>query len=83
MCTTDNTTGDFKGKQFDKKEVGDKVVEQYDEAHARIFYKYVMVGDVLCYFLLVCLFVFSCCVYGLQYKLYFFSLRYSDDLTCP
>lgn len=37
------TTGDFKGKQFDKSEVADKVVEQYDEAHARVFYKYVMV----------------------------------------
>eukprot|EP00303_Exanthemachrysis_gayraliae_P013761 CAMPEP_0206024228 /NCGR_PEP_ID=MMETSP1464-20131121/37838_1 /ASSEMBLY_ACC=CAM_ASM_001124 /TAXON_ID=119497 /ORGANISM="Exanthemachrysis gayraliae, Strain RCC1523" /LENGTH=288 /DNA_ID=CAMNT_0053398231 /DNA_START=70 /DNA_END=932 /DNA_ORIENTATION=+ len=38
------STGDFKGKQFKETEVADKVVEQYDLAHARIFYKYVMGG---------------------------------------
>jgi len=37
-------TGDFKDKQFAKSEVADKVVEQYDEKHARVFYKYVMGG---------------------------------------
>lgn len=37
-------TGNFKGQQFGEKEVADKVVEQYDEEHARIFYKYVMGG---------------------------------------
>eukprot|EP00536_Pseudo-nitzschia_multiseries_P016107 jgi/Psemu1/312797/fgenesh1_kg.1019_\ len=36
--------GDFKDKQFEKNEVADKVVEQYDEKHARVFYKYVMGG---------------------------------------
>jgi hypothetical protein len=35
-------TGDFEDKQFSAKEVGDKVVEQYDELQARVFYKYVM-----------------------------------------
>ena len=39
----DGVTGDFKGKQFDKEEVADKVVEQYDLKQARVFYKYVMV----------------------------------------
>lgn len=38
-----NTTGDFKDKQFEKEEVADKVVEQYDEERARVFYKHVMV----------------------------------------
>lgn len=37
-------TGDFKDKQFAKDEVASKVVEQYDEAQARVFYKYVMGG---------------------------------------
>eukprot|EP00934_Nitzschia_sp_Nitz4_P000307 Nitzschia sp. Nitz4//scaffold190_size42200//27959//28953//NITZ4_007393-RA/size42200-snap-gene-0.81-mRNA-1//1//CDS//3329540147//307//frame0 len=36
--------GDFKDKQFAENEVADKVVEQYDEQHARVFYKYVMGG---------------------------------------
>lgn len=36
--------GDFKDKQFSEQEVADKVVEQYDEKHARVFYKYVMGG---------------------------------------
>jgi sarcosine/dimethylglycine N-methyltransferase len=36
--------GDFKDKQFSESEVASKVVEQYDEEHARIFYKYVMGG---------------------------------------
>lgn len=36
--------GDFKDKQFAENEVADKVVEQYDEKHARVFYKYVMGG---------------------------------------
>lgn len=35
-------TGDFEDKQFAETEVADKVVEQYDELQARIFYKYVM-----------------------------------------
>jgi hypothetical protein len=39
-------TGDFDNKQFAETEVADKVVEQYDELQARIFYKYVM-GKVL------------------------------------
>jgi hypothetical protein len=43
MATNDNT-GDFKDKQFQKEEVADKVVEQYDEERARIFYKHVMVS---------------------------------------
>ena len=38
------TTGDFKNKQFSEEEVASKVVEQYDEVHARTFYKYVMGG---------------------------------------
>lgn len=38
------STGDFKDKQFAETEVADKVVEQYDLAHARTFYKYVMGG---------------------------------------
>jgi hypothetical protein len=42
MAATD--TGDFKDKQFEKAEVADKVVEQYDEECARIFYKHVMVS---------------------------------------
>jgi hypothetical protein len=42
MAPNDNT-GDFKDKQFEKTEVADKVVEQYDEERARIFYKHVMV----------------------------------------
>ena len=33
---------DFVNKQFDKAEVADKVLEQYDQEHTRIFYKYVM-----------------------------------------
>mmetsp|Transcript_19970 Transcript_19970/g.33153 ORF Transcript_19970/g.33153 Transcript_19970/m.33153 type:complete len:302 (-) Transcript_19970:159-1064(-) len=37
-------TGDFEDKQFAETEVADKVVEQYDELQARIFYKYVMGG---------------------------------------
>ena len=36
---TEKDTGDFKGKQFGEVEVADKVLEQYSEAHARIFYK--------------------------------------------
>ncbi|KAG7341798.1 type 11 methyltransferase [Nitzschia inconspicua] len=36
--------GDFKDKQFSENEVADKVLEQYDEKHARVFYKYVMGG---------------------------------------
>ena len=36
--------GDFKDKQFAESEVASKVIEQYDEAHARVFYKYVMGG---------------------------------------
>ena len=38
------TTGDFAGQQFAQDEVAAKVVEQYSEAHARTFYKYVMGG---------------------------------------
>lgn len=38
------STGDFKNKQFAETEVADKVVEQYDLVHARVFYKYVMGG---------------------------------------
>ena len=44
---TTTTTGDFKGQQFKEEEVADKVVEQYDEKHARIFYKHVMVRDAI------------------------------------
>jgi hypothetical protein len=44
MATTNDNTGDFKDKQFEKTEVADKVVEQYDEERARIFYKHVMVS---------------------------------------
>jgi hypothetical protein len=44
MADTTNNTGDFKDKQFEKEEVADKVVEQYDEERARIFYKHVMVS---------------------------------------
>jgi hypothetical protein len=33
---------DFVDKQFAKEEVADKVLEQYDQEHTRIFYKYVM-----------------------------------------
>mmetsp|Transcript_22676 Transcript_22676/g.68050 ORF Transcript_22676/g.68050 Transcript_22676/m.68050 type:complete len:307 (+) Transcript_22676:180-1100(+) len=44
MAADEKTTGDFAGKQFSEKEVASKVVEQYDEAHARTFYKYVMGG---------------------------------------
>lgn len=44
MATTNDNTGDFKDKQFQKEEVADKVVEQYDEERARIFYKHVMVS---------------------------------------
>ena len=33
---------DFVNKQFDKAEVAEKVLEQYDQEHTRIFYKYVM-----------------------------------------
>jgi sarcosine/dimethylglycine N-methyltransferase len=44
MAVTTPDTGDFKGKQFAEAEVADKVVEQYDEKHARVFYKYVMGG---------------------------------------
>ena len=43
MGSPDGVTGDFKDKQFAKNEVADKVVEQYDEKQARVFYKYVMV----------------------------------------
>mmetsp|Transcript_27630 Transcript_27630/g.65587 ORF Transcript_27630/g.65587 Transcript_27630/m.65587 type:complete len:292 (-) Transcript_27630:244-1119(-) len=35
---------DFVNKQFAKEEVADKVVEQYDQEHTRVFYKYVMGG---------------------------------------
>merc|ERR1711884_703531 len=43
--TIDSTqTGAYDGKQFNEKEVAAKVVEQYNEAHARTFYKYVMGG---------------------------------------
>mmetsp|Transcript_8390 Transcript_8390/g.21391 ORF Transcript_8390/g.21391 Transcript_8390/m.21391 type:complete len:294 (-) Transcript_8390:105-986(-) len=35
---------DFVDKQFAKEEVADKVLEQYDQEHTRIFYKYVMGG---------------------------------------
>jgi cob(I)alamin adenosyltransferase len=45
MATTTGNTGDFKNKQFEKDEVAVKVVEQYDEARARIFYKHVMVSQ--------------------------------------
>jgi cyclopropane fatty-acyl-phospholipid synthase-like methyltransferase len=38
------STGDFKDKQFGEREVAAKVVEQYDVAHARVFYRYVMGG---------------------------------------
>jgi len=44
MATEQVTTGDFQNQQFGEREVADKVVEQYDEAHARVFYKYVMGG---------------------------------------
>ena len=37
-------TGDFKDKQFTQGEVADKVVEQYDEFCARVFYKVCMGG---------------------------------------
>jgi len=37
-------TGAYDGKQFAEAEVAGKVVEQYNEAHARTFYKYVMGG---------------------------------------
>lgn len=37
-------TGDFAGKQFTEDEVANKVIEQYSEAHAPTFYKYVMGG---------------------------------------
>lgn len=36
--------GDFKDQQFLESEVAAKVVEQYDIAHARLFYRYVMGG---------------------------------------
>lgn len=36
--------GDFTDQQFKENEVADKVVEQYDEKCARVFYKYVMGG---------------------------------------
>lgn len=39
-----DAAGDFKDKQFSESEVASKVVEQYDEKHARVFYKYVMGG---------------------------------------
>jgi len=42
--TDEENTGDFKDQQFGEKEVADKVVEQYDEKQARVFYKYVMGG---------------------------------------
>lgn len=38
------STGDFAGRQFAEKEVASRVVEQYDVAHARVFYRYVMGG---------------------------------------
>ncbi|KAJ1623152.1 S-adenosyl-L-methionine-dependent methyltransferase [Pavlovales sp. CCMP2436] len=38
------STGDFQGKQFAEREVAAKVLEQYDIAHARVFYRYVMGG---------------------------------------
>jgi len=38
------TSGDFDGQQFAEQEVAAKVVEQYDVAHARVFYRYVMGG---------------------------------------
>ena len=41
---TPQTTGDFTNKQFSEQEVANKVIEQYSEAHARTFYKYVMGG---------------------------------------
>ena len=48
MCPKeDGVTGAFDGKQFEKTEVADKVVEQYDEKQARVFYKYVMVRPVV------------------------------------
>ena len=37
-------TGAFDDKQFSEHEVADKVVEQYNEEQARIFYKHVMGG---------------------------------------
>ncbi|KAJ1462916.1 S-adenosyl-L-methionine-dependent methyltransferase [Pelagophyceae sp. CCMP2097] len=43
-ANVDKQTGDFKGKQFSEEEVANKVIEQYSEAHARTFYKYVMGG---------------------------------------
>ena len=43
-------TGDFENKQFAETEVTKKVVEQYDELQARIFYKYVMGMQLTPYF---------------------------------
>jgi hypothetical protein len=48
MAPNNDNTGDFKDKQFQKEEVADKVVEQYDEERARIFYKHVMVSFPRC-----------------------------------
>mmetsp|Transcript_41813 Transcript_41813/g.50144 ORF Transcript_41813/g.50144 Transcript_41813/m.50144 type:complete len:309 (-) Transcript_41813:255-1181(-) len=42
--TTAAVKGDFKDTQFSQVEVADKVVEQYDDEQARVFYKYVMGG---------------------------------------
>lgn len=36
--------GDFRGKQFSKEEVAEKVLEQYDDEKTRIFYQCVMGG---------------------------------------
>lgn len=36
--------GDFEDKQFAANEVAEKVIEQYNEKQARVFYKYVMGG---------------------------------------
>lgn len=36
--------GDFQDKQFSENDVAEKVIEQYDEKHARVFYKYCMGG---------------------------------------
>lgn len=44
LANENESKGDFKDKQFEENEVSDKVVEQYDEKQARIFYKYVMGG---------------------------------------
>jgi len=44
VANENENKGDFKDQQFQQNEVADKVVEQYDDKHARVFYKYVMGG---------------------------------------